>query len=79
MVCKTRKTKGTKAFKRITNRKETNDAIRHGIVVYHMHRDTNGEIIKFYKKDRTIVLKTIDRAKRRAKRDCKLLQALFNI
>jgi hypothetical protein len=38
-----------------------------------MHGDTNGEIAKFYKKDRTIVLKTIDRAKRRVKRDRKPL------
>jgi hypothetical protein len=79
MVRKIRKTKGTKPPKRITDRKETDDAIRHGIVVCHMHGDTDGEIAKFYEKDRTTVLKTIDRAKRRAKRDRKPLQALSNV
>jgi hypothetical protein len=44
-----------------------------------MHGDTDGEIAKFYKADRTTANKVIERAKRRAKRDRVPLQALSNV
>jgi hypothetical protein len=68
-VHKIRKIKGKKPPKRRTDRTETDNAIRHGIVVYYIYRDTNRDIARFYKKDKSLVTKTINRAKRRAKRD----------
>jgi hypothetical protein len=79
MVYKIRKTKGKKLPPCKTDQKETNDAIWHGMVVCHIHRDTDSDIANFYEKDRSIVIRTIDRAKRRAKRDRKPLQALSNV
>jgi hypothetical protein len=75
MVHKIRKTKGIKP----REPKELDDATRHGIIICHMHEDTDADIARFYSKSRRTVAAVIGRAKKRSKRDRIPLQALSNI
>ena len=79
MVHKIRKTKGIKPREPRTDRKELDDATRHGIIICHMHEDTDADIARFYGKSRRAVAAVIERAKKRSNRDRIPLQALSNI
>ena len=79
MVHKNRKTKGIKPLVRKTDRRETDPAIRHRMVVKSMEGTTLRDIARFYEKDRSTVVKIVQKAERRAKRDRVPLQALSNV